>query len=268
VGSGVTYYYMAVLEAGLCEAEIYVNGIPVVRAERDERYHVRPVNHYLLPGNNIFALAVHLGPFPSRAWMRFPLQLFPIPGAYAHASLWRVPEGLHVGDPGSVLIQQSEWRDDGTPVVSTLPFARDFVVPPGEVPPPLWMDCDPLDRDQALDVIPVLRELSRTLANGDPELFLARSRPRFEHCAAAFGVDIQAEIDNFRQQRARYPLARFQEVNAAAFRPRVVARGRLVDCLDQDWSSPLRSEPDETGAIKLTYRVRMGRRKGEWGIYL
>ena len=261
-------YYIAEFEALGCEAEFYLNDVPVARARKEEPYHGRPVNHLLLPGRNALMLASCLGPAPSSARSAHaPVAIEP--GATsASAKLWRLPAGGFPRDPGSELVCQLQWTP-GAPL--TLAKANEDVALfelPQDVPVPRWTQCEPLPKDFAAQAAAVMRALRESLSARDPEPFIRMARSRFEDCAAAFGIDLAQDIEGFRQQLAEQSAAVFEPFDEAAFDPRPVGGGRLVDCQDHSWRSPLRTTPDSKGAVKLSYQTRIGRLNGEWRIVL
>ena len=261
-------YYVVEFEALHCEAEVYVNGVPVVRAYSQQTYHGRPVNHLLIPGTNSLALAACLGPGPSTAWTPREPYTITVPRTRTYAKLWRIAPGGFPRDPGSELVCELEWSPElGATVTPVLTRIVTFDLS-ATLPAPQWSQCEELPEDFAAQATALLRGLHGSLAAHDPEPFIRLSQPRFEDCARAFEIDLLEDQVGFRQQFAEFPDAVFEPFDEATLDFRRVAGDRLVDCQDRSWRSPLRTKPDAKGAIALSYRVQLGRLNGGWRIVL
>lgn len=255
-------YYIAELQARGCDAEMYVNAIPVARAYGASPHQTRPVNHYLQPGKNEFAIAALLGPTPTTAWRRPPEDM-PATGK-VKARLWRVPPGGFPGEAGSEALVTLEW-----PVTendSRLKLAA-FEMP-SSTPTPAWTGCEQvqLTEVERAEIVAILKALSTSLQARNPEPFIRAAAPRYADCGAAFGIDLEADREEFRRQLASFPDAVFEEIDEKLLDLRVVARSRQIDCLDREWRSPLRTRPEKDGSTKLSYRIRLGKIGGTWRI--
>lgn len=250
------------LDAVACEAEAWLNGVPVARVDAARPRAVVPVHEYTLAGPNRLELVVH----PRPAAMPAPA---PVPASGAAAAPRRfVADGraaahLHVLLPrAGHAIDEASAR--GLARLSWAPEAGQA----GEAPVSLvedvalpvnfarwrWADAPPVEATPVLQrqAVALLQGLALALSEGDAESFVGAARLRTEELAAAYGHGADAAT-----RRLREHLRALHADSSLAFAPleadglwlRRLAGGRLLECLAPDGGPALRTAPDAAGRI-------------------
>lgn len=238
------------LDVAECEAEAWLNGMPVLRAGPDDPHAVVAVNEYTLAGNNRLDLC--LWPAAPGAAETPPLTVTASGRAAAHVRLLLPRVGQPVDEASARTLAEIPWAPAaGTTHEAPLWLTLDVSLPVG-FPRWRWMDAPPIDaaqlRPQA--VWDFLHPLAEALAAGDPDPYLAATRWRVEELAAAYQRDARDDLRLLRQQWLA--LHEAGGVRWAPLKPedlvlRRVAAGRLLECLDTGGMPFLRTLPDELG---------------------
>ncbi len=254
-----------------CRAELYLNDIPVARAGFDmATATTMPVNQYVVTGANEFAVVVKPGPTPAQA-----LEPAPKPeaagGLAVTATVSQYRRNSVSGDGSGVVLATIAWIGKGGdeleqfPVRLTAPMSV-----PLELGPWQWQGAEPLTLDQpTIDHVGVLIEAIRSgLAAGDPRSFLELGSMSLREIARAFGDSpeaganvLRALVDDGRQA----PHWRFPPVPRDRWSLRLVAGGRMIECVDADWEPIVRSITDaEDNSFSMPMFV--GRTATGWSV--
>jgi hypothetical protein len=270
-GGSVVYAEMSLTN---CRAELYLNGIPVGRRQAGQlpEFSVS-VQQFLIDGKNLLELVINPDSTPSLA--RSGSADSVMAGGRAEARLVRYPEGVYPGDPqGKVLIKVS-WGGENRSVEKN-PAGYPLVVSrTADLGPQFgrwcWQDAprltlDPATRDSIAAVIRTVRE---ALAKGDPDPIVELSRISYEEGARAYPATTSAWLEGrfrkFLARAAQKPGWCIDPVDPSDWDLRLVADGRLVECLARDWRPIVRTKPlpdDEP----YEFPMLLGRIDGKWRI--
>lgn len=262
-----------VLEARVdgASAELYVNDIPVARiAPPGPRAVALPVNQYLHRGSNHVSLVVNPGPTPATALAPHP-EPWRAPGAIATASLARYRTGAVSGDGSGEVLGSVAWasRADGEPEPFPQRVDGDVTVPL-PLGPWTWQSAEELALDDATvgAVASVIEIVRSGLEAGDIASFLELGSRGLREIARAYddspdeGVHTLRAVVQHSRGAAHW---RFPPLPRDAWDLRLVAGGRMVECIGRDWEPIVRSITDSE-ANSFQMPMLMGRVAGTWAI--
>lgn len=236
------------LRATGCIAEAHVNGIPVLRAGPADGTLALPVHEYLLEGDNELALVVD----PSPAGQPRAPRLAAAPMTAALRLL--LPRTGHVGSELSARgLSELDWSLAAGEVHRPPVVQRRVVALPIRLPRWRWLDAPPLDDLPAAGrlVAEFVQNVALSLAQGDPEPFLAAARVRFEDLAIAYQQPLAELATRWRDRigmlHATGALTLTPpELEAVVTRP--CAGGRLLECVDAAGEPVLQTAPAPDGS--------------------
>ena len=246
--------------------EVYVNDIPVGRVAPDPgnpRLGLS-INHLIRNGRNYAELVLDPGDHPSAA--RQPTSTRAADGVWGRVKLSRYAMGAAVGEAAPLeVLGHATFDGDG----QTAPFpfaltAEATVASP--FPPWSWERAEPLRLGARLtaEVMAFLADYRAALAWRDIARENALSAiPREEVCVAfgrdprATSADVNALLTD-EWSRADWGVDPIEEADLDL---RLVAEGRMVQCIRRDWSEAIRSTYDSTGG-RMTVPTMLGRLDG------
>lgn len=229
------------LEAAGCEAEAWLNGVPLARVGGMQSVALLPVHEYTLVGANQLGLVVQPGPVGSspapepqladgQVWASLRL-LLPRIGSVAHPASARS-------------LAQIDWAPAADVLYETPLSLQQQVLLPTSFPRWRWLDAPVLSDVAALRplVAAFLLEIALGLARGNPEPFIQAVRLRLEEQASAYQRSLADDVVRLRAHLLQLHGQGFKPVLPAPARLllRPVAGGRLLDCLDTDGQPALR----------------------------
>jgi hypothetical protein len=272
------------------DVEFFLNGIPViVRGPSSQPTFGGPVNHLLVEGRNEIAMVVRPGELPrwteSGPYGPKPL-VVPEPEEDVWASLSRYPFGATVGGPDGLEFFRAEWPARDARVVHADPdlvhAARGRKLgwddrQPACYPVTIaktgktgkafgrwtWQDAPELQLDEKLtaEVLVLLNELRDSLAGGDTSPYIARQRTRLDEVTRAYDLP-PGQKESLIRLGNRRDVARpdfgFEPIDPEQLDLRLVAGGRLVECLALDREPVLREKRAKDGSRGL-YPLLLGR---------
>jgi hypothetical protein len=239
------------LDAQACEAEAWLNGVPVARVDAARPRAVVPVHEYTLAGLNRLALVV--GPRQTDAAAGRPPRAFVADGnGSAHLQIL-LPHAGHAIDAATARsLGHLSWAPSPGQACE-LPARRveDILLPVGFARW-RWLDAPAVEATPALhgQAASLLRMLAHALGEGDVEAFVSAVHLRTGELAAAYG---RSTDDATRRLRAHLRALHDGGVLALAppqahdLRLRRLAEGRLLECLDVEGEPALRTRPDASG---------------------
>jgi hypothetical protein len=261
-----THVICAQLEVESCLAELYVNGFPVARIAMGGRSPATiPVAQYLIPGTNEIEILVEPAARPSAA--RTARRTLSRPGARVTGRLLRFASGVapEVAN-GELLIDVSFREETG----AAAPFPR-ACTGAADLGPMFgrwaWQDAPPLQLDEWLvhEARAVLEAFGDALRSGS----VASCESLLEHVQTdAMRAYPAVPPDLVRSTTAKlvayhhgckdpvFPLVRERHDF------RLVAGGRLLQCIDVDGKPSLRLRDPESGA-ELPFSMFLARLGGE-----
>jgi hypothetical protein len=221
-----------------CAAEAWVNGVPVLRLPAGGGNAALPVHEYLVEGDNHLQLVIE----PAANAPRLA------DGNAVAALRLLLPRS---GQPGSELSARSladlDWvAADGELIRPPVTLQQRLALPV-KLPRWRWFDAPPLDDVPGVQplVAAFVQQLAISLAQGDPEPFLAAARVRFEDLAQAYQQPV-AELAARWRSRIEM-LAATKALKAvlpalADIHLRPCAGGRLLEPVLADGEPALRTE--------------------------
>lgn len=268
-------FWFFVIEAKVkgCAAEFYLNGFPLTVCSEDKGLElVQPVNQYVIDGENELAFVVKPGPIPSQAESGPPegkteAEVYVTGGESVTVSLCRYPYGAVTGGEERQVLQTLAWPLEIHEETHEYPLRMSvrFPVKTG-TGPWQWEGLPEITLDDAArgEIAVFLEGLRTSLAERDPEPFLAAAAPRFDELAKAYEDPPFKKRNIFR--RTLDEVDGMAELDPETFDLRLAAGGRLVECLANDWDPILRGAPDKDGN-EDHYDMFIGREAGAWKIY-
>jgi hypothetical protein len=234
----------AELHVRLCTAELYLNGIPVLRSLSPARpFSSIPVQQYLVPGVNWLEAVVEPGPTPSRARDGETRRV--AGGASVVARLVRCEEAPFDASEEGEKLAEITWSGDPHET-STFPriLAADKDLGP-QAGRWSWQDAPPLTLDDATraEIAGVLGTVAAAFESGRSSGALDLLQVRFADDARAYPVHdprtLKAELVSS-IRRASNEGWSVRPLDPARHDFRLCAGGRLVELVDRDWLPSLR----------------------------
>jgi hypothetical protein len=250
------------VDAADCDAEAFVNGVPLVRVSPARPMAVVPIHEYTMAGHNQLQLVIWPRPAATPAEPALPAEKRVADGkrwAQLRVLLPRI--GSAADESTARSLAQLEWSPpDGEAYEAPLSLAQDFGLPVS-FPRWRWLEAPGSDVTPALQAhaAELLQGLARDLAAGQPEGFIGTVRLRTEEIAVAYQRRPEDET-----QRLREYLLSLHAESRLKFKPvepdklvlRSIAGGRLLDCLGADGRPALVTEPDPQGrTVSLPLRM-------------
>lgn len=256
----------AAIEAKGCTAELLLNDIPLARIHPGrERFEALPVEEYLIPGSNWLEILVEGGKRPATA--RTDKRELDIADATVTAWLMRVEPGM-LPDPArrEILATVTFDRSLGYTDSRVFPQSRAVEVDLSRPRRWSWQDAPDLTLDAALidEVDAALEELaeayrsrSANLVHGLSEILEKDALSVYPNLTDAV-LDLSLSEAFAKMAEAAVPVL---PRDRASYSFRLVAGGRMVQCLDDDWSPSLKlGHPSGTPMRVSAMLARIGGR--------
>jgi hypothetical protein len=255
-----THVFCAQLEVHACRAELQLNGFPLDRLGPDAPLaNTIPAQQYLVPGTNELEVLVEPGARPSRA--RTETRTLARPGAYAKVRLVRFPDGASPEPENGEILLELAWRDEtGKPAL--FPQSRAGTVEMGAAAGRwAWQDAPELVLDEALadEAHAVLEAIADCFRTGSAEAYEELRAQQSADAVRAYPAllgrpnPLAAHLAYYRRSpRPVAPLVR------ARHDFRLVAKGRVVECVDEDGRPSLRLR-DPVHDMEVACRIFMAR---------
>lgn len=266
-------FYVLECEVENCDAEFYLNDIPIIRrGPALGRFFAGQSNQYLIDGVNELAIVVNPGPTPGEALVGSGRERGPLPGgeARAVAKLSTYPYGSISGGPDGRELLSLEWRATGdTPQI----FPR-VATARGELGTSLgtwqWQNAARLEMGELLveEIEGFLRPLHLSLLAGSPDVLIEASQIRIAETENAYSLEPgekERQIRTVTRQEAKTDWWGLLPLEPEQFDFRLCAHDRLVECIGKDWEPVLRENVDREGG-QGTYSLFLGLIDDEWHI--
>jgi len=269
-------FYVLECAVECCNAEFYINDIPVVlRGEDFGKYYAGQCNQYLVDGENEIEIVINPGPTPGEALKgedgkrrRFT----PDKEAKAGAILAVYPYGAVARGPERKPLMSAHW----TAKENTPEFFPKVVTSVQDLGPLFgawdWENSRALTLDEAtLDAIALdLAKLHHSLMAGDPEPYIQMSRARFINTERAYSLK-PGEKENIVRLGTRSDSRQhwwgLEPLDPETYDFRLCCRNRLVEIIDKNWEPPLKEFADDEGGVS-TYPMLMGKKNSKMEIWL
>lgn len=246
-----------------CDAELYVNDVPVGRILAAAGGGVHQVDHLLVRGTNTFEVLLHPGSTPSVA--RTEKRALPGDGVAVEVLAARCPPGTSPGEPDTTRLFRFGERVPGGPIEFPRSVKTAF-----EVDPPhgawAWERAELLQMDPTLlrEATQYVQSLHGSLARKSFPGFWAHNEIAHREVAAAYDVPLterQSAAEAAMARRFADPGFAMAPLVAEQFDYRLVANGRLLECIAKDWGAVIRTEPDAEGKV-MRFPIMVGRFEG------
>jgi hypothetical protein len=245
-----------------CEAEAFVNGVPLARVNPARPSAVVPIHEYTMAGHNQLQLVVWPRPAVTPATPALPAEPRVSDGkrwAQLRVLLPRI--GSMADESTARCLAQLEWAPpDGEAYEAPLTLVQDFGLPVS-FPKWRWLEAPACEVTPALQALAaeLLEGIARDLAAGQPERFISAMRLRTEEIAVAYQRRPEDETQRLREHllslHAQSRLV-FPPLTPKALVLRPIADGRLLECLGADGAAALSTKPDPEGRV-LSLPVRL-----------
>lgn len=246
-----------------CDLELYVNDIPLVRVPAVAGGGMFQCDHVLVQGENVFEVLLHPGSTPSVA--RTERRSLPSDGIAVEVRAALCPPGTAPGEVGTTALFRFGERLPGGPmefprsVKTTHAFDR-------TEGPWAWERAELLHLDGALlqEATRYVQSMHGSLARKSFPGFWAHNETAHREVARAFDVPLterQSAAEGALNRQFADPAFAMAPLVAEQFDYRLVASGRLLECIAKDWRAVVRTEPDSEGNV-MRFPIMVGRIDG------
>jgi len=259
-----------------CDAEIYLNGIPValLAASPGSRLPdagprlALSVNQYMVDGVNELAVILQPGASPSS---RVEGQKVPRSASASFlATLKRYRTGSLPSESIGKQLLELRWspQEGGSAASDRKSKSAELGSMYG---PWVWQSATNITIGPEVkdEVAGVLRTVAEGFARGDAEPFIELARERFHEINRAYGRPTDYGMDQLREkikERASQTSWAMAPIDPDQFDLRSCAAGRMIDCLTRDWKPILRQREGPNGLSTMFWPVRLGKMGGQWKI--
>lgn len=225
--------------------EVLLNDMPVITLPPEGGTATQAVHEHCLAGRN--RLAMRVGPLQPEGVK--PQPVVTRGDIAVHTVLALVHKGQAPTDTEARVLSRMSWQPAPNERVDwPFTFHQDVSLPVN-FPRWRWLDAPAVDLDDArqTQVLMLLQDLALDLQLGSPDRLLDLARLRSEELAVAYQsntLDWQQAIRNDVQRLFEAgALATVAPPQAGDLALRVIADGRLIDCVGTDGAPALRSQP-------------------------
>ena len=272
-----TKYYVLECAVEGCNAEFYLNDVPIVlRGDEYGKFYAGQCNQHLVDGVNEISILINPGPTPGESisgLLKERTPLTPDKEAKAGAILALYPYGAVTGGPQRKPLMSAHWlpRKEGLEEI----FPK--VVSASHDLGPLFGEFDwhktetlTLDSETMSEAEDLLNDLHQSMLSGDPEPYIKTSKPILKSVERAYGLKPGAKEKLIRlgtRSDSRQPWWGLEPIDPAAFDFRLCGQNRLLEVLNKNWEPVLKEFADDEGGVS-TYPMFIGRLEGEMRIVL
>lgn len=255
-----------------CDAEVYVNDIPVARLLQHESAAISlPVHPQLVSGDNQVQLLINPGSTPAEA-RRAGAGKQLAADATAQLRLIAVNLGQAPADDDRGLIARVNFNaQQGRPPTAPVTVSATARLPV-DLGPRQWQRGQRIEaitpevQDSALAFVNHVRD---TLQAGQVRTLLPLWQAKISEAAQAYGLEPEQRLWKFIadwEAFTRAPGFMLAPVTAAGASLRLVADGRVVDCVGKDWQPLIRIADLSAGGPLLGLGI--ARIEGQWTVVL
>ena len=233
----------AFLECGRVQAELYLNGFPILYASYTRPITAESVHPFLIDGLNTFELVIEPGQTPSVA--REPRDVSVDKEGYARAWLGGYAENAPVFPGQGRRVADIVFHRDAEPSDLKFPASFHASFDLGNWRGPLaWQDAPALRLDDEMRdaAFATLHRLVQIHRDGDVEALCDIFAPHIRDFVRIFGWTEADLRKRFQEMLVGYvddPDA-ILPWNESDTDFRLVAHGRLIECINKDWLPTLR----------------------------
>lgn len=245
--------------------EALVNGVPVLSLAAGAGSQSVTVHEYLQNGSN--RISLHIAPPPVAQAVAAPdapaqPRLASRP-AHARARLVLLRQGKSLADEAVRVLAEVNWAvEEGASFEAPTALHQDLELPVA-FPRWRWLDAPvlnpgPQDRQA---VLATLQRIAFDLSRGNPDSLLAACRLRLEEVDQAYqrpaGHGAAALREQVQELWKAGVLATLQPPTAETLLPRLVAGGRLLECLNPLGAPALSTQNDDVKPGNIAWPLRL-----------
>ncbi|WP_156391888.1 MULTISPECIES: hypothetical protein [unclassified Roseateles] len=245
--------------------EVHVNGVPVLALPAGAGSQSVTVHEYLQNGSNRISLVV--APLPAAQAMAAPdapaQPRMAARAAQARARLVLLRQGKSLADEAVRVLAEVNWAvEEGASFLAPTVQHQDLELPVG-FPRWRWLDAPvlnpgPADRQTLLAAV---QRIAFDLSRGNPDSFLAASRLKLDEVDQAYqrpaGHGTAALREQVQALWQAGTLATLQPPTAETLLLRVVAGGRLLECLNPMGAPALSTLNDDAAPDNVAWPLRL-----------
>ena len=253
-----------------CRAELWLNDIPLGLAGPRNPFVSVAAPMYVVNGFNALEIVVNPGPEPAVSRNRTGE---PLPDqASAHARLAALYPGQFTDDPNAQVLISTDWISgplghSPLSVRNRVDLGQMYGDWPWQSAPRLTLDWTTVTQ-----LADLLEHIRVSLQVGDASVLGQLARSKFESGARAFPTrtlpEIVRQFVSVMERNAKTPGWSMQPLEPSAFSFRLVANGRLIECLNKDWKPTLRSVPVEGSHHPMYFPMFLGVSARSFAIFL
>jgi hypothetical protein len=264
-----SWMYQIVAEVESCDAEIFLNDMPIARLREFESAAIAmPVHPSVIDGQNELKIVVNPGPTPTKATLAtsgLPIK----PQARVNASLMQVPLGQPPDQEATGLLSLTFTVPSGQsgrgPVITSKSawLPETFGIRP-------WQQAEilpELNEALAADALGFVKMVADALQKGDAERLRQLFRLKISSAAASYGLDGEAQLEIFTSQwaaAAQSPDWRLASISPDVASLRLAGTNRVIDCVAVDWKPLIRMADLSQGGLLLSMGI--GIIDGQWAV--
>lgn len=246
-----------------CDLELYVNDIPLMKVPAAAGGGMFQCDHVLVQGENVFEVLLHPGSTPSVA--RTEKRTLPSDGIAVEVRAALCPPGTSPGEVGTTALFRFGERLPGGPMEFPRSVKTTHVFDRTEGPW-AWERAEQLHLDAALlqEATRYVQSMHGALARKSFPGFWAHNETAHREVARAFDVPLserQSAAEAALNSQFADPAFAMAPLVAEQFDYRLVANGRLLECIAKDWRAVVRTEPDSEGNV-MRFPIMLGRIDG------
>lgn len=256
----------AQLQVKGCVAELYLNDIPLTRVDaKVAGSETRPVEEYIVPGSNRLEILVEPGSRPSLA--RTEQRQLDVGDATAVARLVRFRDGEWTDAPGEVLGEVRFARPETFQGQRVFPQGLSIAIELGAANGHWdWQDAPELEMGEPLiaEATGVLEALARALRSASMDnVWPLKELEKRDVVRAYPGLNESDMRSTMAEGLAHYAKLGDPVVplDRESFDFRLIAGGRMLECVNADWTPSLRLLGPDTG-LEVPYKALLARIDG------
>jgi hypothetical protein len=261
--SSNTTVLSAFCEARDCFAEFLLNGIPLARLGAEVFVQSQSVAELVRSGTN--RLEIVLEPGPSPRFARLHEREIDRTKGIARFEIFEIEPDLPAQpEYGRVLAALKLDLPPDEPAIRRGPTILSTMFEASERPRWRFEDAPALSMDEALEreALDIVEEVAGAFRAGDVEAYLRLAQPALSDALKAYPAHSEATLRGDVEEVMKWFLANrgtVRPIAASDFEPRLVADGRLIECVNRDFSPSLRLAGPE---MELPYSMFLGRIDG------
>ena len=260
-----------------CEAEVYINGIPIRYYKEHAQASSVPLLPYVIEGMNTLELVIDPGPTPSKA----------LEGAevvenakrtnekgFAEAKVVRYPDGVYPGDPSGEVLATLGFDVIAATAKKPRIARATFEIKKGDEPNLVrwaWVDAKKIDlKKDEENIRRTVEYVWQCFSRGDftGEMF-ALNQVSFQESFHAYpaSLDVDAnrrDMEEYFRNLAAKPDWAVEPLDMNQFDFRLCADDRMVQIINKNWMPTVRSLMMKSSGRVINYAMFLGKVNGKF----